>query len=343
MLRRTSRSRNETVTGRADGRSSVRGRATSTNDDARRPRRWFDWCRTICTACRRSTTSASRASMTRGARSWRRSPTRSSRAVCSTTASRASAATPVPTSLCSRSPARVATSARAATRLTRQLTSAPAPARHRGVRRAYRRQGAGARPSVCGAAHPVRSRNPVALERQTYDQAAKVVTSRSDKSEGPTAGTGIVYRLEFLARVLVPIPDQGHLTTRYDGWYANRLPTLGRYACRDRDNLPFEEAPAAALLPFRAFLNEELRPTAHHYRSLVCYGFLQLIGSCAGASASSRQHRTVDHRTGRHAGDTPEIRRKLGFRRLSGAAGSRRQIRSRTVRLVEALRRAGHA
>ena len=28
--------------------------------------------------------------------------------------------------------------------------------------------------------------------------------------------------LEFLARVLVHIPDKGHVTTRYDGWYANR-------------------------------------------------------------------------------------------------------------------------
>jgi len=28
--------------------------------------------------------------------------------------------------------------------------------------------------------------------------------------------------LEFLARVLVHIPDKGHVTTRYYGWYANR-------------------------------------------------------------------------------------------------------------------------
>ena len=33
------------------------------------------------------------------------------------------------------------------------------------------------------------ARNPVALERLTYDRAAKAVTYRSDKSEGPTAGT----------------------------------------------------------------------------------------------------------------------------------------------------------
>ena len=33
------------------------------------------------------------------------------------------------------------------------------------------------------------ARSPVALERQTYDRAAKAVTDRPDKSEGPTAGT----------------------------------------------------------------------------------------------------------------------------------------------------------
>lgn len=66
------------------------------------------------------------------------------------------------------------------------------------------------------------ARNPVALERLTYDRTAKAVTYRSDKSEGPTAGTETVGPLEFLARVLVHIPDKGQVTTRYYGWYANR-------------------------------------------------------------------------------------------------------------------------
>ena len=52
------------------------------------------------------------------------------------------------------------------------------------------------------------------LERLTYDRAAKAVTYRSDKSEGPMAGTEIADPLEFLARVLVHIPDKGHVTTR---------------------------------------------------------------------------------------------------------------------------------
>ena len=66
------------------------------------------------------------------------------------------------------------------------------------------------------------ARNPVALERLTYDAAAKQVTYRSDKAEGPTAGADTVDPLEFLARVLAHIPDKGQVTTRYYGWYANR-------------------------------------------------------------------------------------------------------------------------
>ena len=62
------------------------------------------------------------------------------------------------------------------------------------------------------------ARHPVALERLTYDRAAKAVPDRSDKSEGPTAGTAIVDPLAFRARVLVYIPDKGHVTTRYSGW-----------------------------------------------------------------------------------------------------------------------------
>ena len=56
------------------------------------------------------------------------------------------------------------------------------------------------------------------------------MTYRSDKSEGPTAGTETVDPLEFLARVLVHIPDKGQVTTRYYGWYANRPRGMRRRA-----------------------------------------------------------------------------------------------------------------
>ncbi len=66
------------------------------------------------------------------------------------------------------------------------------------------------------------ARIPVALKRLTYDRTARAVTYRSEKSESPTADSETSDPLEFLARVLVHIPDTGHVTTRYDGWYAHR-------------------------------------------------------------------------------------------------------------------------
>jgi len=64
----------------------------------------------------------------------------------------------------------------------------------------------------------------------SYDRTAKAVTYRSEKSEGPTAGTETADPLEFLARVLVHIPDKGHVTTRYYGWYADRPRGMRRQA-----------------------------------------------------------------------------------------------------------------
>jgi hypothetical protein len=43
----------------------------------------------------------------------------------------------------------------------------------------------------------------------TYDAEVEQVTSRSDKAEGPTAGTATVDPLEFLARLVTHIPEPG--------------------------------------------------------------------------------------------------------------------------------------
>ena len=96
------------------------------------------------------------------------------------------------------------------------------------------------------------ARNPVALERLTYDRAAKAVTYRSDKSEGPTAGTETADPLEFLARVLVHIPDKGHVTTRYYGWYANRPRGMRRQAAPAVADTPPLIVPAPRLAPTEA-------------------------------------------------------------------------------------------
>jgi len=96
------------------------------------------------------------------------------------------------------------------------------------------------------------ARNPVALERLTYDRAAKAVTYCSDKSEGPTAGTETADPLEFLARVLVHIPDKGHVTTRYYGWYANRPRGMRRQAEPAAADTPPLIVPAPRLAPTEA-------------------------------------------------------------------------------------------
>jgi hypothetical protein len=67
------------------------------------------------------------------------------------------------------------------------------------------------------------ARNPVALERLEYDANAHVVRYRSDKTDGPTAGTETVDPLEFLARLTAHIPNKHQVLTRYYGYYANRV------------------------------------------------------------------------------------------------------------------------
>ena len=75
---------------------------------------------------------------------------------------------------------------------------------------------------------------------------------RSDKSDGPTAGTETVDPLEFLARVLVHIPDQGHVTTRYYGWYANRPRGMRQKAAPTGADGPPAIVPARPLAPTEA-------------------------------------------------------------------------------------------
>jgi hypothetical protein len=87
------------------------------------------------------------------------------------------------------------------------------------------------------------ARNPVALERLEYAAPAKRVRYRSDKRDGPTAGTETVEPLEFLARVTAHIPDQHQLMTRYYGWYANR--SRGNRLKRAGEETP-EPPPAVA-------------------------------------------------------------------------------------------------
>jgi hypothetical protein len=78
------------------------------------------------------------------------------------------------------------------------------------------------------------------------------VTYRSDKADGPTAGTETADPLEFLARVLVHIPDKGHVTTRYSGWYANRPRGMRDTAAPAVADGPPAIVPAPRLAPTEA-------------------------------------------------------------------------------------------
>ena len=132
------------------------------------------------------------------------------------------------------------------------------------------------------------ARNPVALERLTYDRAAKAVTDRSDKSEGPTAGTETADPLEFLARVLVHIPDKGHVTTRYDGCYANRPRGMRRRAEPAAAGAPSAIVPAPRLAPteasrrWAALLQQlfEVAPLA----CPACHGAMRVVAFMSQAS-----------------------------------------------------------
>lgn len=87
------------------------------------------------------------------------------------------------------------------------------------------------------------ARAPVALERMSYEAESEQVTYRSDKAEGPTAGTTTVDPLEFLARLVTHIPDPGQVMQRYYGWYASR--TRGT---RRRQAAPFGTETAVAIV-----------------------------------------------------------------------------------------------
>ncbi|MGH7612871.1 MAG: IS91 family transposase [Gemmatimonadales bacterium] len=91
------------------------------------------------------------------------------------------------------------------------------------------------------------ARNPVALDRLQYDGPAAPVQYRSDKRDGPTAGTKAVDPLEFLAPLVTHIPNKHQVMTRYYGWYANRPRGTRRQAATETATAPIEIAEREAL------------------------------------------------------------------------------------------------
>lgn len=125
------------------------------------------------------------------------------------------------------------------------------------------------------------ARNPVALERLACGPAAKAVTYRSDKSEGPTAGTEATYPPEFRARVLTHIPDKGQVTARYCVWLAKRSRgPRGEAAPATADGPPAivsapRLAPTEAARRWAALLDQifKVDPLACH----ACHGAVRLV------------------------------------------------------------------
>jgi len=149
------------------------------------------------------------------------------------------------------------------------------------------------------------ARNPVALEQLTDDRSAKAVTYRSDTSDGPTAGTEAVDPLECLARVLVHIPDTGHVSTRYDGWYANRA--RGMRGTAESTAVPPTIVPTPRLAPseatrrWAALLQQivEVDPLA----CPTCRGVMRIIAIITQASVIDEilAHRRTRAATAAHA------------------------------------------
>ncbi len=103
------------------------------------------------------------------------------------------------------------------------------------------------------------ARNPVALDRLEYDAPARQVRYRSDKADGPTAGTDTVDPLEFLARVLAHVPNKHQVMTRYYGYYANRVRGARRAATADAPPTTIAEAVPLPLREARRRWAELLR------------------------------------------------------------------------------------
>ena len=154
----------------------------------------------------------------------------------------------------------------------------------------------------------------------------QAVRYRSDKSEGPTAGTETIDPLECLARVLVHIPDTGQVTTRYDGWYANRPRGMRRQAEPATADAPPAIVPTPRLAPteanrrWAALLQQifEVDPLA----CPTCRGPMRIIAFITQPSVIDQ---ILTHRRTRASAAAPgRARSPPSTRRLSGPGAVRR-------------------
>jgi hypothetical protein len=134
------------------------------------------------------------------------------------------------------------------------------------------------------------ARNPVALERMKYHTTGSRVKYRSDKTEGPSAGSETVGPLGFLARLVTHIPDKHQVMTRYCGWYSNR--TRGereRLGSEDGEPPPIAERERLTLRESRLRWAELLRRIfeVDPLRCPACSGEMRQDETGHSASVSS--------------------------------------------------------
>ncbi|MFN5200455.1 MAG: transposase, partial [Gemmatimonas sp.] len=108
----------------------------------------------------------------------------------------------------------------------------------------------------------------------------------------PTAGTETVDPLEFLARVLVHIPDKGHVTTRYYGWYVNRPRGMRDKAAPAVADGPPAIVPPPPLAPTEAtppWANAQRQPSSNRSLRSTRQGVPPATARCASSPASPRR------------------------------------------------------
>ena len=132
------------------------------------------------------------------------------------------------------------------------------------------------------------ARNPVALERLTYDRAAKAVTYRSDKSEGPTAGTETVDLRSSCRGSSCTSPTRG--TSPRDATAG--MPTA-RAACGRRRSPPPRTGPPAIVPTPRLAPTEASRRWASLLQQIfevdplacpACHGAMRVVAFITQAS-----------------------------------------------------------
>jgi hypothetical protein len=105
--------------------------------------------------------------------------------------------------------------------------------------------------------------------------------------------TGYAYRVvDSAGALLVHIPDKGHVTTRYDGWYANRPRGMRDKAAPAVADGPPAIVPAPRLAPTEAtrrWAKALRQPSSNRSLRSTRYGVPPATARCASSPSSPRR------------------------------------------------------